>query len=163
MADNWQTPDEVLDAARKLFGGEIELDAASSEKANERIKAKRIFTIETNALLQRWDAASVWLNPPYSRGSMGPFTDWFLRQRIYFVQGLMLVNVDTSTVWFQKLQATFDHVYFRERLAFIDPDTGLKVDNNRYQQAIFYSGNRFQHFREIFQCFGHYFKPAGQQ
>jgi phage N-6-adenine-methyltransferase len=163
MADDWQTPDDIIENARLLFGGSIDLDAASSVRANQRIKAESIYTIENSALDKTWDARSLWLNPPYSRGSMHPFTEMFLSQRGNFIQGLMLVNVDTSTGWFRALQAELPHIYFRDRLAFIDSETGKPVDNNRYQQAIFYYGRSMHDFADCFGDYGHFFRAASEQ
>jgi phage N-6-adenine-methyltransferase len=164
MADDWQTPDDIIENARLLFGGSIDLDAASSVAANERIGANRIFTIEDSALDKpAWRAYSLWLNPPYSIGSMNPFTEMFLGQRENFKQGLMLVNVDTSAKWFRLLQAELPHIYFKYRIAFIDPVTGRAVSGNRYQQAIFYHGNRMYDFADCFGDYGHFFRAASEQ
>ena len=37
----WYTPMDIIGAARELYGGAIDLDPATSEKANLRIIAKR--------------------------------------------------------------------------------------------------------------------------
>lgn len=60
---DWQTPDEYIEAARQVMG-EIELDPASSDNAQQRIQAKRYHTGKDNGLIQHW-SGKVWINPPY--------------------------------------------------------------------------------------------------
>ena len=59
----WQTPDKYIQAARDVMG-EIDLDPISSDRANERIKAEKYYTVETNGLAQRW-SGRMWINPAY--------------------------------------------------------------------------------------------------
>jgi len=56
------TPEIVVEPARRLLG-DFDLDPASCEEANQRIKAKRIFTIHDDGLAQKW-FGKVFLNPP---------------------------------------------------------------------------------------------------
>lgn len=64
------TPFWIIDLARNLMGS-IDLDPASSEKANENVvKAKRIHTITDDGLLQNW-FGNVFCNPP------GQPSKWF--------------------------------------------------------------------------------------
>jgi len=57
------TPPHVIEAARKSLV-EIDLDPATTEYANGlRVKAKSIFTAETNGFNKQWDG-TVFLNPP---------------------------------------------------------------------------------------------------
>lgn len=60
----WLTPEFILEAARKYFGGQIPLDPAT-EPSNPT-RAELFFTAEDNGLLQPWDA-DTWLNPPYGK------------------------------------------------------------------------------------------------
>ena len=56
------TPHDVVDRARRLLGG-IDLDPASCPKANEIVRAERIFTKDDDGLSRRW-LGRVWCNPP---------------------------------------------------------------------------------------------------
>ena len=56
-------PPGLIDAVRQVFG-EIDLDPASSVKANKVVQAKSIFTKRTNGLKQKWHGR-VFLNPPF--------------------------------------------------------------------------------------------------
>lgn len=66
---NWMTPPWILDPAREVLNG-IDLDPASSAKANRTVKTECYFTKKENGLRQslRWiglrHPSSIWLNPP---------------------------------------------------------------------------------------------------
>jgi hypothetical protein len=49
----WYTPDQYLDLAHSVLGN-IDLDPASSDHAQEKVRADRHLTIETNGLAQEW-------------------------------------------------------------------------------------------------------------
>jgi hypothetical protein len=58
------SPPEIVAIAAALFGGEIDLDPASSHNANQIVQANRFFTRENNGLFQEWKAKNVYLFPP---------------------------------------------------------------------------------------------------
>jgi len=58
------TPIEVLAAVSSFFGGQIELDPASSDNANRLVQAEKYFTPQHQGLKQTWKASSVYLYPP---------------------------------------------------------------------------------------------------
>jgi hypothetical protein len=62
---DYYTPPKIIAAAHILLGT-IDLDPASSLKANETVKAKRIYTKADNGLAQPWEG-NVWMNHPFSR------------------------------------------------------------------------------------------------
>lgn len=62
--DEWYTPAQYIEAARKVLGT-IDLDPASNDFANETVKATTYYTEETDGLAQEW-YGNIWMNPPYS-------------------------------------------------------------------------------------------------
>lgn len=70
---DWVTPPELINKIRQALGGNIDLDAASSKRANEVIRAQRFISKEEDALVKStsWDPihdrSSLFLNPPGSR------------------------------------------------------------------------------------------------
>jgi hypothetical protein len=51
--DEWYTPEEYIAAVRDVLG-HIDLDPASSETANQTVRASRIFTQDTDGLSRNW-------------------------------------------------------------------------------------------------------------
>lgn len=67
----WYTPSPFVEAARVVMG-EIDLDPASHEEANQIVRAKRLFTIEDDGLKQPWFGRLL-VNPPGGKGAdVGP-------------------------------------------------------------------------------------------
>ena len=58
------TPIDVLAAVTSFFGGQIELDPASSDNANRLVQAQKYFCPQHQGLKQLWKADSVYLYPP---------------------------------------------------------------------------------------------------
>jgi hypothetical protein len=58
------SPPEVVATTAAFFGGEIDLDPASSEHANQVVQATRYFTWQNNGLTQTWKAKNIYLYPP---------------------------------------------------------------------------------------------------
>ena len=83
-SDLWQTPDEIIRLVYLLFPG-IELDPASDEKANQRIRANRIITREQDALSMPWEARSVYLNPPGGKAGNKSLVGLFWRKLLHEV------------------------------------------------------------------------------
>jgi phage N-6-adenine-methyltransferase len=143
--NEWYTPTEYIEAARNAMGT-IDLDPASSDIAQEVVKAKTYYTIETNGLDKPW-RGNIWLNPPYSSDSIVQFIDKLVEERPYYQQAIVLVNNATETEWFNKLISIASAVCFlKSRVKFYMPDgkTGAPLQG----QAMVYIGNRPTRFSD---------------
>ena len=113
--NEWYTPPEYIEAARKAMGG-IDLDPASSEVAQDTVGATEYFTIDDDGLSREWHG-NVWLNPPYSRGLCAEFVQKLLaeieEQRVK--QAILLSNNSTETIWWQKAWAETPAICFPDR------------------------------------------------
>jgi len=97
----WYTPPYLVEAARRVMGG-IDLDPASSARANEGVRASRFFDREQDGLQQPW-SGRVWLNPPYARGVVERFVERLVEHvaRGDVTQAVMITNNATDTNWCQ--------------------------------------------------------------
>ena len=66
------TPADILERARYLFGGSIDLDPASDYEANKTVRAKRYYTQADDGLIRPWGCFSLWLNPPFTIDKLYP-------------------------------------------------------------------------------------------
>jgi hypothetical protein len=100
----WYSGPAVVEAARQVLGG-IDLDPASSKKANEIVQATSFYTIRHDGLRQPW-SGRLWLNPPY--GTHAP--KWVRRFAEAFPHDvpaaiLLLAVHHMTTKWFAPLAA----------------------------------------------------------
>lgn len=159
--ESWRTPAKYIEAARLVMGS-IDLDPASSELANETIKATQFFTKEQNGLALPWHG-NVWLNPPYGKtnnqSNQGLFTNKLVSDyRDGSVQqAVLLVNFYTGYAWFAPLRelpmCMPDH-----RVSFIDSVTNVAGGAAKASSVFVYFGNSVREFYRIFKQFG----PCGQ-
>lgn len=154
--DDWGTPDYILDAVRAALGGAIDLDPASSAWHNKRVGAGLYYDGRDHGdgLTDSWSVYTVFLNPPYSKGCVGPFVERFLTSaNAEFREGVILVNVAPETQWQQRLlKRCAAQCWFAKRINFVHPV--LKGGGNRYAQVAFYFGSRPDRFREAFAGLG---------
>ena len=97
--DEWYTPPDVIEVARDCMGG-IDLDPASTAKANETVQAKAIYTVEDDGLIQPWHGR-VFLNPPFSAQLKRAFCDR-LRESVAsgdVTQAVLVTPIDYSPQW----------------------------------------------------------------
>lgn len=151
--NEWYTPAEYIEAARAVMG-DIDLDPATSCKANEIVGAKMFYTAEDDGLLHPW-SGRVWMNPPYSSDLIKRFAE---KIAFHYEQGdipeaIILVNNATETGWFQTLIKNASAVNFpggRVRFWQPDGDKGAPLQG----QAIIYLGDSPQAFGAEFSSFG---------
>ncbi len=147
--NEWYTPDEHLDLARAVLGT-IHLDPASSEIANARVGAAKIFTESDSGLDKQW-FGNVWLNPPYSQPAISHFADKMVAEweRGDITAAIVLTHNYTDTAWFQKLAKAATAICFtRGRVRFVSPAGELAAPTQG--QAFFYFGHDLTLFEDVF-------------
>ncbi len=147
--NEWYTPPDVLEDVRLVLGT-IELDPASSEAAQQVVKAEHFFTKEDDALTQDW-FGKVFLNPPYSQ----PDIDYFASKMAAEVkaervaEAIMLTHNYTDTRWFHAAETEAKLICFtRGRIAFVSKSGALAAPTQG--QAFFYYGENADRFRDVF-------------
>lgn len=153
--NEWYTPPHVLDVARRVLG-DIALDPASCEVAQQNVQAHRFYSVKENGLEQEWYADSVWMNPPYGQPLIKEFVEKFVHEyhEGHFNKACVLVNNGTETVWFQNLASQADAICFiRGRLKFLD-STGSPANTPLQGQALLYFGDERSKFLQEAELLG---------
>jgi phage N-6-adenine-methyltransferase len=153
LHDKKFTPAVYIDAARKVLG-EIDLDPASCDKAQETVRAKKFYSKKDNSLGQTWDGR-VWLNPPYSQPAISDFTSKLVADLNSgtVTSAILLTNNHTDTGWFHNCESIAAKICFtRGRIKFIDAIKGEIMPTAG--QAFFYYGENADVFTEVFSVFG---------
>jgi phage N-6-adenine-methyltransferase len=151
--NEWYTPVEYIEAARRVMGA-IELDPASSDIANQTVKAEIYYTVEDDGLSQHWQGRT-WMNPPYASDLIGCFATKLVEhvENGDIPEAIILVNNATETAWFQDIISVASSVVFpRGRVRFWKPDgeTGAPLQG----QALIYIGVKPCNFNREFSRFG---------
>lgn len=157
--NEWYTPPDLIDRARRVMGG-IDLDPASSLVANRTVKAKKIFTREDSGLERPWVADSLWCNPPYSSDLIGKFATRIVGEFIAgrVKQAITLTNNATDTGWFEALaEHATGMCTLRGRVRFLDPQ-GKPSGAPLQGQVIMYFGDDFEAFKREFSQLGRVWK-----
>jgi len=159
--NQWHTPEQYIKMVRKVLG-KIDLDPASSNRAQHVVKAEMFFTGTTpndNGLIEPWHGR-VFLNPPYSPKEITAFVDKMCDE---YVAGrvkaaIMLTHNYTDSGWFQKATPLAKAICFpRTRIRFEDPD-GVPCSPTQ-GQAFFYFGRSATKFIKVFAPIGFIVSP----
>lgn len=150
--DEWYTPAEYIEAARFVMG-EIDLDPATCESAQETVQAQAYYTKQDNGLAQPW-AGRVWLNPPYSTPAIRHFVSKLIDEhdKGNVTEAVILTNNSSDTGWFHDLLSRYPACFTRGRVQFWRPnheDFGA-----RQGQTLFYLGRNVDLFKQVFSQFG---------
>ena len=134
----WLTPDDILTGVDVVLGG-IDLDPCAHSIKTDHVPAMSFFTQEDDGLSREW-YGTVFMNPPYCRGSIDQFAMKFLHELSCgrMTMGIALVNADPSTKWFRKLAMASDIVgFFSPRVKFVRPVSMIQaVGSQQRPQAI---------------------------
>lgn len=152
----WYTPTQYIDAARHVLG-DIDLDPASCDLANQTVKAKEFFAADTDGLEKDW-RGRVWLNPPFASGLIERFVDKLVGGVVSgdIPSAICLVHNCTETAWFRRLVEGSSAVVFTDhRINFVASDGTLKPGTSQRGQAFLYFGDEPENFFDAFQQFGY--------
>lgn len=158
--NEWYTPAEHLDAARSVLG-DIDLDPASNEAAQELVKAEKYFTAEDDGLERREWHGRVWLNPPYAQPLIAQFVSKLIEEHKAgrTTSAIMLTNNSTDTAWWHEAANESGAICFtRGRIPFYKPDGGPSAPLQG--QTFFYFGDDVETFARHFQEIGFVVVPT---
>lgn len=134
--NEWYTPQWLIDKVKYVLG-EIDIDPASNEVAQQRIGAKVFYTKDNSGLDKEWHG-SLFMNPPHGSALIKPFCAK-LKQEVK--EGrvdsfITLTNNATETAWFRDIAEVSDVLCFLDkRVRFVSPD-GLPGKQPLQGQAI---------------------------
>lgn len=152
--EEWYTPKEYIEAARKVMGS-IDTDPASCELANKTVKASSFYTKEDSGLDQPW-GKNVWLNPPYANDIITQFCV-VLKHKLAegeVKQAITLTNNATETKWFQHLAEDVSAICFpRSRIKFLNYE-GKPKKTPLQGQVLLYFGDNPEAFKRVFDSLG---------
>lgn len=165
--DNWGTPLSIIQKV-KLVLGDIDLDPASNEDANQLITAKKIFTERTNGLTSDWGLNdTVFINPPSGKEGNKSKTNMFWQK---LMQGTYSGNVGHAIFLafsIEQLQSSqrkgvpcmmsFPFCVPAKRIAFTDP-TGAERKAPSHSNMIIYvpgSIDKTYLFKDVFSSIGY--------
>lgn len=154
----YYTPSWIIEAAREVMGS-IDLDPASSAKANDTVLAKRF--LNTHGLQAEW-RGNIWLNHPFSRTENEAWIFKLIHSyKITFVkQACCITYASTSERWFQPLM-DYPQCYFSRRVNYIDGVTGKIKKGVTKGSVVTYLGPNVEKFYTVFSKYGKVMVPYG--
>lgn len=152
------TPPEIITLVRLVLG-EIDLDPASEDVAQQWIQATNYYTPSMDGLVNPW-FGRVWLHPP-AHGKTAKWTKKLLAEyesgRVE--EAVLLVTPSPGSKWFQKLTRLFPVCFPDERISFLD-DQGRPQLRSKHGNAIFYLGLNAKLFQQVFGAIGSVSSPV---
>lgn len=154
----YYTPPFIIEAARSVMGG-IDLDPASSAKANEAVKADRFYSEQESGLVRPW-LGKVWMNHPFGRGT----NSWWIDKLILgfdlgsIEQACCITFACTSERWFGPL-LNYPQCYLSPRTNYYLPD-GKLFQGVTKGSVVTYLGHNVGAFISAFSRLGHVTIPA---
>lgn len=151
--NEWYTPEKYIDLAREVLG-EIDLDPASCEFANETVNARLFYSEEDDGLTKPW-RGRVWMNPPYSADLIARFAEKFVREyrNGNITEGIVLVNNATETGWFSELAGAASAVCFPRGRIRYNSQTRESLAPLQGQAFIYFGGGP-ERFLQVFSEIG---------
>jgi len=161
QSQEWGTPQKYVDAVKKVFNGEIELDPCSNKYSIVKAKIEYLLP-EKDGLKDTWNFPTIYVNPPYGadRKRNTTIKNWLAKCcKAYYEfnsEVIALVPVATNTSHWKK------YVFGKAHAICFLYDTRLKflVNGNGGGKgapmscAMIYWGNNFERFHNVFVEFG---------
>lgn len=146
----YYTPPFIIEAARSVLG-RIHLDPASSETANEIVRAERY--LSKDGLETTW-YGNVWMNHPFSRESNPLWINKLVGhvERGDVFAACCITYAATSEQWFRPL-LDFPQCFLQPRTNYYLPDGSVKRGVTK-GSVVTYMGPNLKRFREAFAGLG---------
>lgn len=148
----YYTDPKIIEAARRTMGG-IDLDPASSPRANEVVRAKAIYTKEDNGLSRAW-RGRVWMNHPFDRRTNRLWIAHLkLEHDIWnMTQACCITYAATSERWFRPL-LDYPQCFLVPRTNYYLPDGTIKKGVTK-GSVVTYLGPNVDRFKAEFSKLG---------
>ena len=151
--EEWYTPEKYIESARIVMG-HIDIDPASNDHAQKKVKAKIYYTKDDDGLSKDW-RGNVWLNPPYTARVINKFLE---KIAVHYASGeinqaIVLTNSNTDTSWFHALANVSSCVCFTAGRINFYKESGEKSSPTN-GQMFFYVGHDKEKFKEEFSKHG---------
>lgn len=145
-SDEHGTPPFLIKAAREVLGT-IDLDPMSNPNSQEIVKATTFYTKEEDRLTKPW-IGKIWLNPAFSLANEAVAKLIGAYQAGICCEAVLLLKAAPETKRCRAL-APYPFCELKQRVKYI----GNK-DSAQFSTLIFYLGNNFAKFKEVFSNLG---------
>lgn len=113
-SEEWSTPDDFFRELDAIFSFDLDVAASSLN-----FKCERYFTIEDDALSQRWTGNTIWMNPPYGR-KLPLFMRKAYEESLNGATVVALVPARCDTDWWHRWARKGQIIFMKGRLRFGD-------------------------------------------